>query len=49
MIIKIEINGRKAVINSGNHEEEMKTAFLMKEFKLNDLYQYLKMKNEGNY
>lgn len=44
MKITITINGRKAIISSGDYQEEMKTVFLMKQFKLNDLYHYLKSK-----
>lgn len=41
MKIEIEITGRKAIVRSGNFEEEMPKIWLMKQFKLNDLVQYI--------
>lgn len=45
MKISIEITGRKAIVESGNYREEMKLTWLLKQFKLNDLYHYLIDKN----
>ncbi|MEO0902420.1 MAG: hypothetical protein AAFY00_10505 [Bacteroidota bacterium] len=44
MKIEIEITGQKATVKSGDFQEEMKKTWLVKQFKMNDLIQYIKDK-----
>jgi len=44
MKITIEIIGREAVVICGSHKEVMNKNWLLKQFKLNDLYEYLKQR-----
>lgn len=44
MKIEIEIAGNRATVKSDGFEEEMKRTWLLKQFKFNDLYHYIKDK-----
>lgn len=46
MKIEIEINGRTSLVRSEGFKETMKTTWLLKQFKLNDLYQYINDKKK---
>lgn len=45
MKIVIEIDGNIATVTSGDYSEKMRRTWLLKQFKLNDLYHYLNDKN----